>query len=509
MSGQQAYNASYVEGDWVALATGSTWLLVEVTTESPVVMAVWELLLRGGSVEELLDSLVAGGIAAAPAFALVRLNAHDRRAVVRGAATMSLETAEGKRETLAARVGTAWIDHVIDEEVATIVLGSGVARAHGVELPMAEGVSTASAIRVSRGDAESEKPSTSTWPVDGTGVKEARLATATQQDQAPDSALQSSRGASADTHVEPEIEPMTEQQPVPGASADAKAQSEPKQRTDDAPTSTYDHLFGATQRPPVVEPEYYATPRQDPGQDDSVTAASGDTQTWSTLSGEEARGLIDSVPGMGLVTPTSAPSPETLVTSAPAAIDAPPLAPIEPTPATRVDPDAEIRTVNRAQLLAETIGAGPLVLAAYCHAGHPTPVQSPNCRVCGTPVAEQHGVQIPRPPLGVLKLSTGDTIVLDRAVLFGRAPEAHADPADRPNAVRLASPNNELSRNHAEIVLDGWSVYVRDLGSTNGTMITLPGQPPVRLRANDLFALEPQAVVNLADEVTMTFEVLP
>ncbi len=99
-------------------------------------------------------------------------------------------------------------------------------------------------------------------------------------------------------------------------------------------------------------------------------------------------------------------------------------------------------------------------------------------------------------------------VTLDRGVLFGRAPTpSPAQAAERPNVLRLQSPYNDLSRNHAEIVLDGWNVYIRDLGSTNGTMVTLPGQPPTRLREHDLFLLEPGALVNLADEVNIQFEV--
>jgi hypothetical protein len=56
-------------------------------------------------------------------------------------------------------------------------------------------------------------------------------------------------------------------------------------------------------------------------------------------------------------------------------------------------------------------------------------------------------------------------------------------------------------------VLDGWHVYVRDLGSTNGTVVTLPAQSPLRIRPHDLQLLEPGSVVSLADEVSFTFEV--
>jgi hypothetical protein len=100
-------------------------------------------------------------------------------------------------------------------------------------------------------------------------------------------------------------------------------------------------------------------------------------------------------------------------------------------------------------------------------------------------------------------------VPLDRGILLGRAPKVNADlpPSSRPHLVRLASQDNDISRNHAEVILEGWHVLVRDLGSTNGTTVTLPGQEPVRLRPTEDFGIEPGAVVTLADEVSLTYEV--
>ena len=67
--------------------------------------------------------------------------------------------------------------------------------------------------------------------------------------------------------------------------------------------------------------------------------------------------------------------------------------------------------------------------------------------------------------------------------------------------------DRDISRNHAEVVLEGWHVLVRDLGSTNGTTVTLPGQEPVRLRPTEDHGIEPGAVITLADEVSLTYEV--
>ncbi|GAB3441348.1 hypothetical protein GCM10027517_17240 [Phycicoccus ginsengisoli] len=174
----------------------------------------------------------------------------------------------------------------------------------------------------------------------------------------------------------------------------------------------------------------------------------------------------------------------------------------------------EEATVDRASLPTTTTGSiprGPIVLAVLCPAGHPSPPHAGTCRVCDRDIPPQQPFQTPRPPLGTIRLSSGDVVTLDRGVLLGRAPKLNADlpAADRPHLVRVVSAENDISRNHVEVVLEGWHVLVRDLGSTNGTTITLPGQQPVRLRPSDSQVIEPGTVVGMADEVTFTYEVRP
>ncbi|MET0999655.1 MAG: FHA domain-containing protein [Marmoricola sp.] len=149
--------------------------------------------------------------------------------------------------------------------------------------------------------------------------------------------------------------------------------------------------------------------------------------------------------------------------------------------------------------------AAEKVLAARCPAGHWTPVFARLCRVCQAPVPEQAPVEIPRPNLGVLRLANGDTIDLDRGAVLGRAPRP-LDGVERPNLINLESFGRDVSRLHAQIVLDGWNVLVRDLGSANGTTVTLPGRMPERLVAHDLYPLEAGATIEIAEVATIRFE---
>jgi hypothetical protein len=178
------------------------------------------------------------------------------------------------------------------------------------------------------------------------------------------------------------------------------------------------------------------------------------------------------------------------------------------------DDDETELTVDRSALLEARNAAqnqtisGPSVLAVLCAAGHPTPPHSDRCRVCGSSIPPQEPFTMPRPPLGVLRLSTGDIVTLDRSVLLGRAPKLGDGLAahDRPHVVKVPSPERDVSRNHVEVILEGWHVLIRDLGTTNGTTVALPGESPVRLRANDQQVLEPGSFVSMADEVSFTFE---
>ena len=151
------------------------------------------------------------------------------------------------------------------------------------------------------------------------------------------------------------------------------------------------------------------------------------------------------------------------------------------------------------------------MLAVRCPGGHLNPPTAGRCRACGREVLDQEPFRTPRPPLGVLRLSTGDVVTLDRGVVMGRAPQAPPGlpPELQPHVVRVASPERDISRNHVQVVVEGWQVLVRDLDTTNGTSVTLPGGAPQRLRSGEAQVLEPGAVVSLADEVTFAYEVAP
>ena len=178
-------------------------------------------------------------------------------------------------------------------------------------------------------------------------------------------------------------------------------------------------------------------------------------------------------------------------------------------------PDETGFTVKRGDLPATAAWApppdkiGPAVPALICPGGHVNPPSEARCRRCGAALPPDP-VVVPRPVLGVLRLSVGDVISLDRDVVMGRNPKPDfpgADGEERPHVVRLSSEDSDISRTHLRVMLDGWHVLVADLNSTNGTLVTLPGREPEQLRPGQPMPIKPGTVVTLADGIDFRYEV--
>ena len=149
------------------------------------------------------------------------------------------------------------------------------------------------------------------------------------------------------------------------------------------------------------------------------------------------------------------------------------------------------------------------VLALSCPSGHLTPAENRMCHICRQPLAPQEPRRVPRPPLGGLRLPTGEVVPLDRGVVLGRKPAPVQGSSDWPHLVHLPSDHTFVSRMHLRIELDGWLVLARDLGSRGGTMLTMPGREPEQMRAGEPYVLEPGASLDLADVYEVRFEIGP
>ncbi|MFE4464546.1 FHA domain-containing protein [Oerskovia sp. NPDC056781] len=146
------------------------------------------------------------------------------------------------------------------------------------------------------------------------------------------------------------------------------------------------------------------------------------------------------------------------------------------------------------------------ILARTCVDGHANPPSRETCGSCShVLVGDAHLVT--RPSLGRFTLSNGQVVELDRPVVLGRRPRTtRAQSNDLPRLVAVPSPEQDISRSHVEIQLEGWHVLVCDLNTTNGTTLLRPGQPPRRLHPGEPTMVVSHDVVDVGDGVTFTFE---
>ena len=151
-------------------------------------------------------------------------------------------------------------------------------------------------------------------------------------------------------------------------------------------------------------------------------------------------------------------------------------------------------------------GVGPQVLAVLCEKGHPNATHASSCRICSSPLSNA-AVQVPRPDLGRIILSTGEEIRLDRDIVIGRRPRSSTQ-SGRAAArmVIVPSPGKQISRSHCELRIDDWDVRLHDLGSNNGTYLTRPGQAAVRLDESVPMVLKPGDVVELGENISFRME---
>jgi hypothetical protein len=439
-----------------------------------------------GDLDDVLDALASEGMRRTPAFVAVA-GASRPRVVTHADGYAVLTSARGTLEVRAHHT-RVWSDLVADEDVDTVALRVSPTWVapwlSNADPPTSEG----------SGPDHGHNPPPSEPAPDPAPLPEPAsrpVPTPVAHNSSPDAESPPIPDTSLDGSARDELSPEPDPEPGPEPEPDPDPQPEPEPELEPEPDPEPEpELLRPPNRAPVVEPPP-----------------------------EGGTDLIAAVPWRRPTDPAPAPEPTTSRTES-LVVEPPP----EPTPEPSAephpdrDPSDPDRTVDRAALLAAAnpanpgrpgVPTGPTVLAVLCLRGHPNPPTSALCRICGREVPEQQAYETPRPPLGVLRLSTGDVVSLDRGVIMGRAPQAPPGlpPELQPHVVRIASPQRDLSRNHVQVVVEGWQVILRDLDTTNGTTVTPPRGTTTRLRAGDPMVLDPGTVVSLAGEVSFTYEV--
>ena len=485
----------YQHGRWTAVAGEGFLALVEPDAARRVVDGLWQVASGDGDVLGALGVVAADGFAALPGFAVVRTDADGAvHAVLRGPLRLRLHGADGVQE-VAAGEGAVWTEHRA-LGVAGLEVAVDDAAGSGTDWwPLVGGVVQAAGLRSGTLDDPAQEV------VDAVG-------TAThEQPVVPAPALAPVTAAVPHTPVVPPVVPVAEARHAepadvaPGDVAPAE-HVEPEQVVPVAVEA--EHVEPVVVEPEPVEPE----PAVEVVAVEEPVAATDGPTGWSALDAWPVAPAVQEQP--------QEPEPE------PAAeIPWWPLTAADPAPATALD----------APLTAASVGAAPAGSLAAGHvalgSGRPdvldtgtddhdgmTILSSDLARLRDRlPAWSQDGASGPfptpeaAPPAARLVLSTGLVVALDRAVLLGRAPQvARVTNRELPRLVTVPSPNQDISRTHAEVRLEGEHVVVTDLDSTNGVHVSRPGEGVRRLHPGEPSVVGTDEVVDLGDGVTFTVE---
>lgn len=117
-----------------------------------------------------------------------------------------------------------------------------------------------------------------------------------------------------------------------------------------------------------------------------------------------------------------------------------------------------------------------LVPSRHCPDGHPNPPLAEVCRACEAAIdAAAPTLAVPQPELGRLLLVDGEAMAIDRALVLGRRPDATVAAAAPGSRLISIGSDATISRTHAVVRADGWTVTVTDCGSRSGTAVLMPG----------------------------------
>lgn len=116
--------------------------------------------------------------------------------------------------------------------------------------------------------------------------------------------------------------------------------------------------------------------------------------------------------------------------------------------------------------------------------------------------ASEAGDQRQSPVAFAMRIGGHSLIPLDTAAYIGRSPSAPRVAGPRaPRLVMVPSPSQEISSTHVRIAQEAETVVITDLGSTNGTTVTVGGRSPQTLRQGESLVVSAQAVVDIGEGI--------
>ncbi|KGM11844.1 hypothetical protein N869_00600, partial [Cellulomonas bogoriensis 69B4 = DSM 16987] len=162
---------TYAPGDWYAVVTDGSVVMLPPGVPLAAVQEVWASLRGGGTLTDQLQVLLAGGIAAMPPFALVAVGSREVRVVVRGDVEVVLVSAAGRRVVTGDRVAT-WTEETVEDVWTVAVRAPGAPG--GDHLPVLSGTVRAGAVGVELRAVERQARRGATAPAHTNGERSRR-----------------------------------------------------------------------------------------------------------------------------------------------------------------------------------------------------------------------------------------------------------------------------------------------------------------------------------------------
>ncbi|HET7138807.1 MAG TPA: FHA domain-containing protein [Arthrobacter sp.] len=528
--------ATYTAGTWLGIVRTNTVVLLGPGTPPALVQAVWELLADAPEVHEVLHAVTSSfgvSLAQIPSFGIVDFR-DGLRVFLRGNLDLAVQLPGGPVD-MNGRDVTTWTERRLDtpDWYRLTVAGAGQS---GPGLPLGDGVVLLESLTVALTGApgvdvapEPERaPEVSADTVMGVMDDDSNYAVEAPE-PGPDDEPQPDMAPRPDVAPQPNVAPAHHPDQVPAheltgsydhlwektvvrSIEDAAVRDEPDAADDAAELHTATAPETAPPTPPAPTPP--PTPPAPPALQPAAARAPSpdgliDSVPWRT--GGSTAPAVQAPPSFNLPT---APAPALALGAAPAAEPGPEPVP-EPAPA-GVEGDHDGHTIMKSDLAgvaahpapmpAPDTAAGPVVLARVCGRGHANPPTHAQCAACGSPLPAD-AVQVARPRLGRMRVSTGELVDLDQSLVIGRQPSvSRVQGGVMPRLVQVASPSGDISRSHVEVRLEGWHVMLCDLKATNGTVLIRGGQPPRRLAQNEMAILLDGDIAELGDDVSLRFE---
>jgi FHA domain len=431
-------------GGWAVMRSSALTVAIDVSQAHVDVDGLWNLMSQGSTVEQALDFIIIKGLRSAPSFAVIGEGSPGSFTfLVRGPIEVLVETSSDSRRLSGTGVST-WVEQQIDD-VASVSCSLAVATAEPAPraFPLDSGIAWASGFALG---VASVVPSASTTMI--TPVAELPPA------------------------IEPVVVPEPVAVPEPVVVPEPVAVSEPL-AIPDAPLAMPEEL---TQVPAMT---MTVPPPPPPAAPRAAETQAAETPAAETPAAEAGYDYLFGETVFRKVEDAAVRADETEVES-PQRISAPPASPDD---ASREPTDA----------------------ADGDHDGHTVMVSDIAALRAQRRAARAGAPAIPSAPRLYLDLSTGGREFLDQTLVIGRAPAAsRVSGGSVPRLVSMNTPNQDISRTHAQVSAEGGTVVVTDLHSSNGTLITLPGRPPQKLRQGEPTAVIVGTVIDLGDGATLT-----